>query len=442
MKWPFWRKPSNAVAKESPDVGTPAPARISTVPQPVGPAGFITRDSTKQVGFPEWPIVLPKGDVRMPLSSPLSAAIEDFSFKLFREFSRSDADRNLFFSPASIMGCTGMIHELATGETRREIAKAIGIDNLEGKEADSVFDLLKGVFQGRDDVSLLAANSAWCSHHAHVVPECEARLREHYNAEFMAVDFSSRAPVAQINAWVTDKTKGKITAMVDHIDPLTAVICMNAIYFKGRWFKPFERKWTRDGAFVTAAGMNKTVPMMRQSDTFPYYEDGLLQAVELPYGAGGSAGHITMCIVLPAEGIAAQEFQKSLTIDSWRTWMARCTPVRGTIELPRFKVDYQACLNSVLNALGMKRAFDKQGAEFGGIEVDQPPVWVDRFFHKAIAEVNEEGTEAVAATSGFTVMFGRAERTFRMVVNRPFFLAIRDTLTDAILFMGWIDNPQ
>ncbi len=134
--------------------------------------------------------------------------------------------------------------------------------------------------------------------------------------------------------------------------------------------------------------------MMVQGGTYEYYEDGKLQAVALPY-----YGAIAMYVVLPAERTDLQQFQHSLTSGLWESWLAKLESMPGTIRLPRFKLDYFAQLEPALKALGMERAFDRNHAEFDGIQAGEQAVWIDQVVHRAVAEVNEEGTEAAAATA-------------------------------------------
>jgi len=373
------------------------------------------------------------------LSLAASCAARRFAFALFKELAHRDGPSNLFLSPASIMMCMGMAFELASGATQREMARALEIADVESRDIDCAFALLKRAFRERPDAIVLAANSLWCSESAEVDPERLAPLRERYGAELNTLDSSPHAAAARINRWVKDKTKGKIDGIVHQISSLTALVAVNAVYFKGFWLKPFERKATRDAPFTSATGAKKLLPMMHQVDTFPYYEDERLQAVALPYNQ-----EMAMYVVLPANGIDPQEFQQSLSSDMWQSWRAGLEPVKGTIELPRFKAEFSVDLRPSLKGLGMKRAFDPGAAEFGGIRAARQPFWIEEALHKAVVEVNEEGTEAAAAT-GFTAVFGaepRPPRTFRMIVDRPFFLAIYDASTGTILFMGWIGDPQ
>ena len=426
MAWPFKRRPSTA--------GSKVPVPFAQKP----PAG-------RELSVSEWRSffeIRREGvalEAQQAISLSASRVLTPFAFKLFKELA-NDGISNLFFSPVSIMMCLGLAFELASGETRREIARVLESADVDQPEIDGVFALLKRAFRERPDLIVLAANSLWCSENAHVDPERLARLRERYGADLSPLDSSPHLAVARINRWVTDKTNGKIDSIVHEISALkAALVAVNVVYFKGLWLKPFERKVTHTDVFRTAAGLKKRLPMMHQVDTFSYYEDEHLQAVALPYNED-----MAMYVVLPAEGIRSQEFHQSLSSDVWQSWLQRFEPVKGTIELPRFKADFTAELRPVLKALGMERAFDPAGAEFEGIRVEQQPLWIENVIHKAVVEVNEEGTLAAAAT-GFTSLFGavpRPPRTFRMIVDRPFLIAIYDASTGTILFVGWIGDPQ
>jgi serine protease inhibitor len=368
-----------------------------------------------------------------------SSASTRFAFKLFHELATADAS-NVFFSPSSVMLCLAMVHELASGETRQAMAKALEIADLAPADAQLAIATLKAAFRPRPDLTVKTANSFWCCDRAQVRPELAAKLRDLYDAELTSVDLAATDAVPRINAWVSDKTNGMIGHIIDQLPPLAVLVAINAVYFKGRWTIPFIRPLTRDRPFTTASGQTKQLPLMLQSGNYDYYEDSRLQAVALPY-----LGSMAMHVVLPAERTDLQQFQRSLTSGSWESWLAKLEPMPGTIGFPRFKLDYFVPLERALKALGMERAFDRNRAEFDGIQAGEQAVWIDKVVHRAVAEVNEEGTEAAAvtmATECFSASRPRPPRMFQMIVNRPFFIAIRDEATGTILFMGWIGDPQ
>jgi serine protease inhibitor len=206
------------------------------------------------------------------------------------------------------------------------------------------------------------------------------------------------------------------------------------------WVRPFDPQLTQDRPFTTGTN-KKQFPAMRQSGTYSYYEDRRLQMAVLPY-----KGYLSMYVVLPSAGNSMEEFPQRVSSGSWESWIAKSKIMEGTIQLPRFKVDFDAQLQSALTALGMERAFDENRAEFEAIRTDQPPIWIDQVIHRSMAEVTEAGSEAAAVTAALAVfgssMSPRPERRFSMIVDRPFFVVIRDDETKTILFMGWIADPQ
>jgi serine protease inhibitor len=364
-----------------------------------------------------------------------------FAFRLFRELARADESSNVFFSPSSVMLCLTLVQELASGETRRTMLEALELAGITSPERENEIGVLKSAFRPRAGAAVAFANSLWLGSHAHIAEELAARLRQLYESELATLDFSGHDAVPIINAWVNTKTRGKISKIVNQLSPLTALVAVNAVYFKGVWASPFRREWTRDGPFTTASGRPKQLPMMLQSGTYQYYEDKQLQMAALPYTGG-----MSMYVVLPAAETDARQFSRAVGSASWESWLARSRRMEGTIQLPRFKADYDAELKPALKLLGMERAFDQSRAEFDPIRTDRPPVWIDQVIHRAVADVNEEGTEAAAVTAvhvlGASAMNQKPQRHFSMILNRPFLMVIRDQATKAILFMGWIADPQ
>jgi len=339
------------------------------------------------------------------------------------------------------MLCLAMVHEVASGETRHAIAKALEIAGLDPVDKELAMAALRAPFRWREHVEVTGVNLLWCSERVQVRPEHAAKLRDVYDADVATFDFGAADAVPRINAWVDEKTKGKINNIVDVLSPLASMVAVNAIYFKGRWMRPFERKVTRDALFTTATGQKKQPPMMLQSGRYSYYEDRKLQAVVLPYEGG-----LAMYVILLAAGSDAQQFQQSLDSGAWESRLARFEEADGTIQIPRFKLDYRAQLEQALKALGMERAFDPDRAEFDGVRAEHFPVWIDQVLHRAVAEVNEEGTEATAATAALVCVSSarieRPPRLFQMIVDRPYFVVIRDETTATILFMGWVGDPE
>ena len=364
-----------------------------------------------------------------------------FAFRLFREVSRTNDSPNLFYSPSSVMLCLALVYELASGETRQSMATALEIAALDRAGIETEVANLKSAFKPQADTATALANAIFLGRHARIDAAVKARLSALYDAELSGLDFSSPEAVATINEWVSTKTKGKIPRIVSQLSSLTALVALNAVYFKSRWRDPFRKERTRDQAFRTVTGRSKQIPMMIQGGRYRYHEDRHVQIASLPY-----CGNVAMYIALPRADADMTRFRQSLTSGVWESWISKLRIEPGDIQLPRFRVDYEAELSGALKVLGMSRAFDANRAEFGHVQTDLPPIWLDRVVHRAVTEVNEQGTEAAAATIAYVVataaLHQKPPKVFNLIVDHPFLTVIRDETTKTILFMGWIGDPQ
>jgi serpin B len=380
----------------------------------------------------------PTGDA---IDSRLVSANTTFGFKLFEKVAEQDAGKNIFISPASIGLALAMTYNGAAGETKDGMSRALEIQGMNHLELNQAYSQLRTALESADPkVQLSIANSLWGKKGVEFNPSFIQRNKQYYGAEITALDFSDPGAPAAINSWVSDKTKGKIDKIVDRIDSQAILFLINAIYFKGAWSAEFDKAKTRPDQFTTLAGKQKSHPMMNQSGKYRYLEGKDFQAVSLPYGGG----RVSMYIFLPAKGTGLGQFQKGLNAANWDSWMRAFVETQGDIAVPRFRVEYEIGLNDALKQLGMGVAFDPDRADFSGIVKSSENAFISRVKHKAFVEVNEEGTEAAAATSveiSVTSVM-RPRQSFRMIVDHPFFCAIRDNRTGALLFMGSIVDPM
>ena len=334
------------------------------------------------------------------------------------------------------MLCLTMVSELASGQTRRAMRGTLEIENLLPADTEKEVDAMNAGFRERAGAVVKMANAIWIGQDARIDAQIVVKLAERYQAELQTVDFTAPQTIPRINAWVSEKTSGKIGQIVDKLPAFAALLALNAVYFKGAWVQPFRRALTADAPFTSAGRQTRPVPMMAQVGTYAYFEDETTQMATLRYKGGFS-----MQVLLPAEK-RADEFLATLSSGTWDRWRSQQQPMEGTIRMPRFKLEYRARLRQTLSALGMGRAFVPEQAEFAGVQTSVPPVWIDEVIHRATAEVNEEGTEASAATA-VKLRFGsvirpKPERTFAMIVDRPFLAVITDDATGTILFLGWV----
>lgn len=359
-----------------------------------------------------------------------------FGFKLFAQLAKEDAGKNVFVSPASVSIALAMVLNGADGRTKAALARTLELEGMSLDEINQTSGALMEALQGADpQVRLAVANAFWSAEDVPFRPAFMRHLRDAYDAEIATVDFSDPATLRLINDWVRDKTEGKIESILSKLDPLALLVLVNAIYFKGKWTKPFDEENTRDGPFTLLDGNRKTLPMMSQSGSYWFHRRRGFQAARLPYGDK----RVAMYVFLPDRNSSLEDFQERLTAENWNVWMSGFRQTEGSIVLPRFRIQYEKVLNSTLAALGMGIAFGT-GADFSAM--CDTPSYISKVIHKTFVEVNEEGTEAAAATA---VAMAKAvmmpQETFRMVVDRPFFCAIRDDGTGRLLFVGSIVAP-
>ncbi len=373
-------------------------------------------------------------------SYSLQAESSDFAFGLFQEVASDDYSGNIVLSPLSAKLALAMAYNGATGETKDAMTQVLDLEGMSLEEVnEQLGNLITSLEQADEEVLLEIANSLWANQDYALRQDFVERCRESYDAEVANLDFSDPESPEVINAWVEEKTHEKIDRIVDRLSPELALILVNAVYFNGKWQTPFEASMTEDGDFRLPDGGKVTIPLMRRSDEFSYFENENLQAVSLPYGEE-SGGRMSMYVVLPREGMDYSEFLGMLSDANWEEWMGMFDNREGTLALPRFKVEYEKELNDALKAMGMEPAFE------GGFEdmLEEGDARISKVLQKTYIDVNEEGTEAAAVTSiemeATAVMPDTSP--FTMIVDRPFFFAIRDTQTGAILFMGSIVDPS
>jgi serpin B len=375
------------------------------------------------------------------MTNLLVSSSTGFAFKLFAELTKSNIEQNVFVSPTSVALALALAYSGARGETARAIVRTLELGEIGSDVLNQTNAALIESLRALDPHVVLAiGNSLWARQGISFAPDFLKSNQEYYGAEIATLDFGVAGTAATINDWVKRNTGGKIEKIIDQIDQSAIMFLINAIYFKGSWAKPFDPHRTRELPFMLLGGRQKQHPMMAQTGKFNYYAIQGFQAISLPYGAGRAS----MYLFLPEQRSSLRAFRRELSHKSWDTWLRHFRPAEGTIVLPRFKLAYEAALNDALKAMGMGIAFDRQRADFGGMFANgKPSANIDEVKHKTFVEVNEEGTEAAAVTSiGMIRMTMAPQRSFSMIVDRPFFCAIRDNHTGALLFMGAIVDPE
>jgi len=375
----------------------------------------------------------------------LVTANTGFAFNLFRELTAEDSDGNIFISPLSVSMALAMTYNGAEGTTKEAMSNVLNFGGMSLGEINKGFSNLMESLRNVDQaVSLLIGNSVWMKQEFEplVYQSFLDRVRSSYDGETFTRDFANPQTLNEINSWIDKATNGKIKNMISQIDPELVMFLINAIYFKGSWVTKFDQSQTKPQDFYVSPGNATEVDMMHTSGEFSYYTDETCQVARLPYGRD----KIAMYIFLPNEGVSLDSFVANLNQTVHDEYISKLESVSNLIvELPKFKVEYGVKrLNGVLEKLGMGVAFDPYAANFSSIaSLARGVLYISFVDHKAVIEVNEEGTEAAAATVvGIMQATSIHDMPPSFIVNRPFYFEIRDDRSGSILFMGKILNPN
>jgi serpin B len=352
----------------------------------------------------------------------------------------------LFVSPFSISAALTMTSAGARGDTLKEMEKVLHLPkNPHPAFGDLLAHLNGATTPGKRGYQLSIANAIWAMKGFPWHPEFLTLTQKHYGSGIQLIDFSDTDAARQmINEWVEKETKEKIKDLIPPgvITALTRMVLANAIYFKGDWQTKFDKKLTHDALFTRDDGTKATVPLMTQSGEFGYGEFTLdvrrsgekVQVLELPY----TGKELSMLVFLPEDPTGVQRLPQGLTAENLAKPELR--PQRVRVFLPRFKAESALSLKPVLIKMGMPTAFSDQ-SDFTGMSPKGKDLVISHVLHKAFVDVNEEGTEAAAATA-VVVKERSAPRETVFRADRPFVFAIRDTATGAVLFLGRYSGPK
>lgn len=365
----------------------------------------------------------------------------DFGFNLYKNLAREN--ENMMISPVGVSLAMAMAYNGANGVTREAMAKAL---NIQGIELDSLnknnLALIYLLTTADPKVTLNIANSIWMVEDFKFSETFVETVKNDYQAAAKKLDFADPKSAAEINKWVEEQTRGAINEIVaPPIDPQTIMFLINAVYFKGTWTNPFEQDLTTDQRFKLADGQTVIVPTMYQSGSFDYFKTSGFQALRLPYGEDEQ---MAMVLFLPNEDVSLDQFQKQLNQDNWSNWMTLLEKKTGSLMLPKFTMEYEKSLNQVLTDLGMGVAFEAGIADFSGMAAAgaTDDIHISDVKHKTFIQVDEAGTEAAAVTSVEVGTTSMPVYDFELNFDRPFFYAIQDNETGAIVFMGSVLDPS
>lgn len=347
---------------------------------------------------------------------------------------------NLFFSPYSISTALAMTYAGARGRTENEMAAVMHFPDQKTTHPGFAA-LLKQIdaAQGKKSVILRVANALWAQKGHPFLKPFLSLVKKNYNSEVKPVDFRAAPEPArrEINAWVSKKTEHKIEDLLPPgiLNSLNRLVLVNAVYFKGRWAEQFAASDTKNAPFHLTPDKTAPVPMMYKNASFGYTENSLLQALELPY-AGNTC---SMVVLLPKSDLSTLE--KELTADNLSRWLAGLKRREVSVWLPKYKLTSAFSLKETLAGLGMHDAFDPANADFSGMD-GRRELSIGGVIHKAYVDVNEEGTEAAAATAVVMMKLSAPAHRTEFRADHPFLFLIRDKTTGSILFLGRVVNPK
>ncbi|XP_046496801.1 serpin B9 [Equus quagga] len=372
----------------------------------------------------------------------LSEANGSFAFRLLKILGQDNPSHNVFYSPVSISSALAMVFLGAKGNTAAQMAQVLSL-NTEKDIHQGFQSLLTEVNKPGTQYLLRTANRLFGEKSCEFFPTFKESCVRFYHAELEQLSFAKAAEQSRkhINTWVSKKTEGKIQELLpgNSIDAQTRLVLVNAIYFKGKWKEQFDKTNTSEMPFKINQKEQKPVQMMFQEATFKlaYIKEVQAQVLELPY----VGEELSMIILLPDEDVGLDSVEKNLTFEKFTAWTKPDCMKSTEVEvlLPRFTLEEEYDMESVLQRLGMLDAFEQGKADFSAMSAERD-LCLSKFVHKSFVEVNEEGTEAAAA-SAILVVECCMEFGPRFCADHPFLFFIRHNKTNSILFCGRFSSP-
>ncbi len=352
---------------------------------------------------------------------------------------------NLFFSPYSISTALAMTSTGARGATEKQMNQVLHLEASQGSVHSSFAELQNQLNEAgkQDGIELNVANAVWGQQGHPFLPAFLKTVREEYSANIHQADFATAAESARsdINRWVAQQTKDKILDILPpgSINRATRLVLANAIYFKGLWAKQYKKAETTTQPFHLAGGRQGQAALMHHLDEVRYVENSQFQAVELPY----KGGQLSMLVLLPRQTDGCADLENRLTPALVSQSLNQMKQQKVEIFLPRFKLESGFNLNQTLESMGMVDAFGPK-ADFSGMDGTND-LYISDVFHKAWGEVNEEGTEAAAATTVVARLASVAKPQLPTPVFRadhPFLFLVRDARAGTVLFIGRLSDPS
>ncbi len=367
-----------------------------------------------------------------------SGGNNQFTMELYHQLRKEPV--NMFYSPLSISSAFAMTYAGAKGETANQLKQTLHFGpNNENFHAQYA-NLNKLLNKEKDHLSLSLANAVWLQTGLEVQRDFSETITQHYGAGLKRTSFTDDPAGSQekINQWVAEKTHDKINDLLPRsaIKRSTQMILVNALYFKGAWQTPFKKEQTKEDTFYVFEKCVTKAQMMNQKITTGYYEDKLAHVVELPY----KGGDVSFMLLVPKKRFDILSVEQHFDHDVYQEYLEKMQQTRVDLSMPKFKMSRTYSLAEPLQKLGMVLPFTSN-ADFSGM-TDQTKLMIDKVLHKTYIDVNEEGTEAAAATAITMVKTSLVTNKAKVNADHPFLFLIKDNKTNAILFMGRIMDPN
>jgi serpin B len=363
-----------------------------------------------------------------------------FALELYN--SLREQEGNLFFSPYSISTALAMTYAGARGTTEKQMAEVLNLSGDQDQLHSSFAHLQDqlNAEQEKGDIQLNTANALWPEKDYSFLSEFLDLTNKHYKASLISVDFKNTPEQArtQINQWVEHKTNNKILELIKPgvLNELTRLVLTNAIYFKGTWKSPFKESATEDGTFWLSRDKSVTVPLMSQEKFFRHGKHEDMQLLELPY----TGDNLSMIVLLPNKVDGLPALEAAITKDNLASWLKLLKKRELRVFLPKFKMTSEFSLARTLGTMGMPDAFIPTIADFSGM-TGTKELFISAVVHKAFVDVNEEGTEAAAATAVVMQLLSYRDPPPEFRADHPFLFLIRHNPSGSILFLGRVINP-
>lgn len=369
------------------------------------------------------PIVLTKAE------EDINTGVNEFGLTLYRSLYNKEQE---FISPLSVSLALSMTAYGARGTTEEQMIATLGFGGATRDQVGGYYKKMVPALIAADDrTTLEIANSIWVKDKISLKTDFSNGVKDYFSAEIFSRDFSSKSLISEINNWCSDKTHGLIKKAADNLDPSTLMALVNALYFNGKWTDEFDK--AQSGKFSALNSQKTDVKLMSRTASYAYAQADGYRMVSVPYGNGA----YVMDVILP-EDSSPDAFHAAVKGLTWMQYSSLIGAQRGArvcLTLPVFKMEYDVELQDILAAMGMPAAFGG-GADFSGITQDAA-LCIGQVIHKTLVDVDEKGTEAAAVTIvGMKATSAAPSDMVYFTADRPFIFAIRETSTNALLFIG------